>query len=149
MRVDRAQRHIAAPPSRIYHALTDRDLTQGWLPPEGARGIIEVFDPRPGGAFRITLVFNEEGIGKSSSTTDVVNGAFVELVPDQRVRQRFQFTSDDPAFAGTMDMIWTLTPVAGGTVVAIAAENVPEGITPKDHQAGMSSSLANLAGCVE
>jgi uncharacterized protein YndB with AHSA1/START domain len=148
MRTDRAHRHIKATPKRIYRALTDRDEVQEWLPPEGAHGIIEAFEPKPGGAFRITLVFDAPeaaGTGKSSANTDVVTGVFLDLIPDKRVRQRFEFTSDDPKFAGAMDMTWALTPVADGTEVAILADNVPEGITPEDHQAGMTSSLANLA----
>lgn len=145
MRIDRAHRLIKADPDSIYKALTDRDRVAQWLPPEGARGIVQAFEPRPGGVFRLTLVFEAEGIGKSTPTTDVVDGMFVELVPGRLVRQRFTFTSDDPAFAGEMDMTWTLTPAAGGTEVAIAAANVPAGITPEDHEAGMVSSLANLA----
>jgi len=152
MRVDRATRRIAATADRIYQALTDREMVQSWLPPEGARGIIDEFEPRPGGAFRMTLVFGtpgESGARKSSLTTDVVDGEFLELVPDRLVRQRFEFRSDDPSFAGAMVMTWTMTPGPEGTDVAIAAENVPMGIRPRDHEAGMASSLANLARCVE
>ena len=100
----------------------------------------------------MTLVFDtpgETGGRKSSSNTDVVEGEFVELVPNQQVRQRFTFSSEDPAFAGAMDMTWTLRPAMGGTNVAVAAENVPSGISPHDHQVGMASSLANLARYVE
>ena len=103
MRVDRASREMAAPAERIYQALTSRDAVQTWLPPAGARGIVHEFEPRVGGAFRLTLVFDtpgETGARKSSSNTDVVDGEFLDLVPNQRVRQRFTFSSEDPAFAG-------------------------------------------------
>lgn len=152
MRVDRASRAIAAPAERIYQALTSRDAVQTWLPPAGARGIVQEFEPRVGGAFRMTLVFDtpgETGARKSSSNTDVVNGVFLEIVSNQRVRQRFTFSSEDPAFAGAMVMTWTLTPAMGGTHVTVTAENVPVGISPRDHEAGMASSLANLARYVE
>ena len=150
MRVDRAARRIEATADRIYQALTDRDMVQTWLPPQGARGAIEAFEPWPGGAFRMTLIFETPGQpGKSSPDTDIVEGRFVELVPDRLVRQSFEFRSEDPAFAGTMVMSWTLTPRRDGTDVAITAENVPAGIRPQDHVTGMESSLANLAGCVE
>lgn len=152
MRVDRASRRMAATAMRIYRALTDRDAVQSWLPPAGARGIVEEFEPWPGGAFKMTLVFatvGETATRKSSPTTDVVIGEFLELVPDRLVRQRFKFKSDDPAFAGAMVMSWTLTPGQDGTDVEIVAENVPPGITPQDHAAGMASSLANLAKYVE
>ena len=142
---------IAAPADRIYRALTDRDAVQAWLPPEGAKGIVHAFDPRPGGAFRMTLVFDTPGetTAKSSENTDVVEGEFLDLVPNERIRQRFTFQSEDPAFAGAMDMTWTLIPTSRGAQVAVVAENVPAGITPQDHEAGLMSSLANLAKYVE
>ena len=152
MRVDRASRKIAAPPERIYQALTTRDAVQTWLPPAGARGIVDEFEPRKGGAFSLTLVFDtpgETGARKSSATTDVVNGVFLDLVPNQQVRQRFTFRSEDPAFAGAMVMTWTLRPAMGMTDVTVAAENVPVGISMHEHEAGMASSLANLAKYVE
>lgn len=152
MRIDRCERRIAATPERLYRALTDREMVERWLPPEGARGVVEAFEPRPGGAFRMTLVFDVadgDSVGKTTDNTDVVEGAFVELVPERLVRQRFEFRSADPAFAGTMLMTWTLVPHADGTDVIVTAENVPPGIRPEDHQAGLTSSLANLAACVE
>lgn len=148
MRIDRASRRISAPAERIYQALTDRDAVQSWLPPAGAHGVIEAFDPRPGGAFRMTLVFEtpgDTGRRKSSANTDVVDGVFLRLIPDVLVEQRFTFQSDDPAFVGAMVMTWTLTAVAGATQVDITAEGVPPGIRPEDHQQGMASSLENLA----
>jgi hypothetical protein len=36
-----------------------------------------------------------------------------------------------------------------GTLVRIRAENVPEGIRPEDHDAGLNSSLEKLARLVE
>ncbi|MGV3481509.1 MAG: SRPBCC domain-containing protein, partial [Sphingobium sp.] len=80
---------------------------------------------------------------------DIVDGRFAELVPSQRIVELVDFQSDDPAFAGTMKITTSLTPVPGGTEVAITCENVPGGISPKDHQAGMNSTLANLAAYIE
>lgn len=67
------------------------------------------------------------------------------LVPGARIVQEVDFESDDPAFAGTMTMRWELTPTDGATLVEIAADNVPDGISADDHAAGMDSSLENLA----
>lgn len=152
MRVDRASRDLAAPPDRVFRALTTREAVQSWLPPSGARGIVQAFEPRAGGAFRLTLVFDtpgETGTRKSSSSTDVVDGEFLDVVPNELVRQRFTFRSQDPSFAGAMVMTWRLTPTAIGTHVDLAAENVPAGVSPRDHEVGMASSLGNLAGYVE
>ncbi|MEW5687484.1 MAG: SRPBCC domain-containing protein [Pseudomonadota bacterium] len=148
MRIDRASRRIKAPADRIYRALTDREAVQSWLPPAGARGEIEAFDPTPGGAFRMTLVFDtagDTGRRKSSANTDVVDGEFLRLVPERLVQQRFTFRSADPAFAGAMVMTWSLTAVNGATEVEVSAEGVPPGISPDDHTRGMASSLENLA----
>jgi uncharacterized protein YndB with AHSA1/START domain len=152
VRVDHASRHLAAPADRVFRALTERDAVQSWLPPAGSRGIVHAFDPRAGGAFRLTLVFDtpgETGSRKSSSSTDVVDGEFLELIQNELVRQRFAFRSDDPSFAGAMVMTWRLTPTAIGTQVDLTAENDPVGISPHDHEVGMASSLENLAAYVE
>ena len=152
MRVDRASLRIAASASGIYRALTDREAVQIWLPPAGAQGLIDAFDPRPGGAFRMTLVFEgpgKTGSRKSSANTDVVDGEFVELVPDRLVRQRFVFQSKYPEFGGEMSMTWTLNRQPEGVEVTVTAENVPVGISRHDHEVGMASSLANLARYVE
>jgi uncharacterized protein YndB with AHSA1/START domain len=148
-RVDRAWRIIAVPPAQIYAALTDGRMVQHWLAPDGATATIEAFDPRPGGAFRMTLRFGTGEGGKTTTDTDTVCGRFVDLEPGECVAQEFDFVSDDPAFAGTMLMTWGLTWCAEGTEVSITAENVPPGIDPDDHAAGLASSLANLAAFLE
>jgi hypothetical protein len=75
----------------------------------------------------------------------VVEARFVDIVADERVVQAVDFVSDDPAFAGTMTMTWSVRAVDGGTLVEITAEAVPDGISAADHAAGMSSSLEKLA----
>lgn len=148
-RVDRAYRIIAAPVAVVYAALTDARMVSHWLPPEGTTGTMQAFDPKPGGAFRMTLKFASGEGGKTTEDTDVVSGRFVELEPDECVVQDFDFVSDDPAFAGTMRMTWGLTWCAEGTEISVMAENVPSGINKDDHALGLASSLANLAACVE
>ena len=48
-----------------------------------------------------------------------------------------------------MTMAWELTAVDAGTRVDIRADDVPAGISPEDHAAGLGSSLANLATYLE
>jgi uncharacterized protein YndB with AHSA1/START domain len=110
----------------------------------------EMSERRVGGGYKLVLTFEKagRGTGKSSEDTDVVEARFVELVPDERVVEAIEFESDDPRFAGTMTMTWTLTANAGGTEVTVTAADVPEGIDAKDHEVGMSSTLQNLADFV-
>lgn len=148
-RIDTASRIVSASAEAIYAALVDRDALLAWLPPEGMTGEILEFDPRPGGAFRLALHYSAPGHGKTTDDTDLVESEFVELIPGHRVVQLVRFRSDDPAFAGTMRMVWDLEPAAGGTRVIILAEDVPPGISKEDHDTGLRSSLANLARYVE
>ncbi|WP_396129722.1 SRPBCC domain-containing protein [Exiguobacterium mexicanum] len=83
--------------------------------------------------------------GKTTAQTDVSNGRFVELVPGQKIVQIGTFDSTDPDFAGEMVQTWYLEALDGGTRVTIVCENVPSGIRKQDHDAGLRSTLDNLA----
>jgi uncharacterized protein YndB with AHSA1/START domain len=150
-RIDRASRVIAAPTSAVYRALLDRESVEIWLPPEGMRGRVEWWDPRPGGGFRMVLTYLDptDSPGKTSDATDVVDVEFADLVPAERVVQRAVFEADDPSFAGTMTMTWQLAATGDETEVTVTATGVPAGIDQTDHEAGIASSLANLAWYVE
>ncbi|MFE7174082.1 SRPBCC family protein [Streptomyces sp. NPDC057616] len=150
-RTDRAGRVIAAPPATVYRALLDRDALEVWLPPHGMRGRVEHWDPRPGGGFRMELTYLDptDSPGKTSDATDVVDVGFVELVPAERMVQQAVFEAEDPAYAGTMTMTWQLTAIGERTEVTVTATDVPPGIDQAAHEAGIASSLANLASYVE
>jgi hypothetical protein len=87
--------------------------------------------------------------GKATTDSDIVEARFVDVVPGVRVVQAVDFVSDDPTHAGTMTMTWELTALEAGTRVDIRADDVPAGISAKDHAAGLASSLANLATYLE
>jgi uncharacterized protein YndB with AHSA1/START domain len=113
---------------------------------------IYTFDAREGGGYRMAFVYtgdDPEARGKTTEQADVFKGTFVELVPNARIVERVEFQSDNPAYGGAMTIATTLREMPGGTQVQIVCENVPEGITEADHQAGMASTLANLAAFVE
>jgi len=98
---------------------------------------------------RLTYAAIVEGRGKTSPDSDEVEVRLVHIEPEQRIVQEVDFASDDPSFTGMMRMIWIFEPTAEGTLVTVRAEDVPNGIRPDDHQAGLDSSLANLARFVE
>ena len=145
-RVDIGRRTIMADRSTIYRALITPESLLEWLPPKDMTGRFEHFSLE---GYQLVLTYREAGHGKSSEDTDVVKAEFTELVPDQRVVQRIVFGSDDPAFAGVMTMRWSLSDAPEGTMVTIKAEDVPPGISQSDHEAGLASSLANLAAHIE
>lgn len=151
-RIDSESRLIKADAAAIYSAyINPADLVR-WLPPTGMNGRIDIFDPRPGGEYRIVLTYDrgaQSSHGKTTEDADVVHGRFLELVPNERIVQSVQFESEDPRFAGEMIMTWLFTPGPEGTTARIIAENVPVGISPADHAAGFAATLANLAAFVE
>jgi uncharacterized protein YndB with AHSA1/START domain len=146
-----ASRTILATPRAIFKVLLDGEAMANWRPPAGMSARIERFDPRPGGGYRMTLVYHDGGAarGKSGANEDVVDARFVDILPDERLIEEVGFDSDDPRFRGTMTIITELTPVRDGTRVTITATNVPSGISEADHRAGMDSTLKNLANFVE
>lgn len=147
-RTDTATQVVAAPHARVFEAFVDPEALVAWLPPQGMSGRFERFDLRPGGSYRLVLTYDDASgsPGKATADTDVVEARFVAIDPGVRVVQAVDFVSDDPAFAGTMTMTWEATAVAGGTRVVVTADDVPDGITAEDHAAGLTASLANLAG---
>jgi uncharacterized protein YndB with AHSA1/START domain len=146
-RTDRASRVVNAPVARVFNALVDRDALETWLPPRGMSARFERFDPTPGGSYRLVLTYDDptKSRGKASADSDIVETRYVDIVPNDRVVQAVDFVSEDPAFAGTMTMTWTVRAVDGGTRVEITADDVPDGISCDDHAAGLTSSLDNLA----
>jgi uncharacterized protein YndB with AHSA1/START domain len=145
--IDEASLLIHASPEAIYAAFVDPDAMVKWMPPAGMIGRMELFEPRPGGRYRMTLTYPENSgeRGKAGDGSDIVQGQFGELVQGERVEQSGVFESDDPAFAGTMRVLWTFRPEHGATRVTVRAENVPPGIDGESHDQGMRSSLENLA----
>ena len=110
-----------------------------------------VNDFREGGSYRMRLTYAEaqEGRGKTSEDSDEVEVRLTKLEVGRTIEQEVNFESEDPAFSGVMRLIWTFQPEGEETLVAIRAENVPEGIRPEDHDAGLNSSLENLAEFVK
>lgn len=151
-RSDSGSRVIKAAPEAIYRACLEAAAVACWRPPAGMTARIERFDPREGGGYRMAFEYGAPDHrlpGKSSAHADIVEGRFLELVPNERIVEQVEFQSDDPAFAGSMTVITTLAPVPGGTEVTIRCEKVPRGIRAEDHEAGLASSLRNLAAFLE
>lgn len=145
-RTDTGSRLIAASPERLYAAHLDAKAVAAWRPPTGMRAEIDRFEPRVGGGYRMAFVYEDADIaGKSGDNADIFEAEYLELAPNRRIVERVTFQSDDPAFAEPMTVTTTFVPEAGGTRVTSMLENVSPAISAEDHQAGIASSLENLA----
>lgn len=144
-RTDSADIVVAAPPAAVFAALVDPDARAAWLPPTGMTGWFESFDARTGGGYRMVLEYEDTSVeGKSGRNRDVSEVRFAAVEPPHRIVEEVDFVSDDPRFAGTMTMTWTVEAEGDGSRVAVTATDVPEGVSRADHLAAFASTLANL-----
>jgi uncharacterized protein YndB with AHSA1/START domain len=137
-----------APRAAVYRALLDARAVATWMVPTGMSSHVHAFDAREGGAFRISLTYDEPtGTGKTTAHTDTYHGRFVKLVTNEQVVEVVEFETDDPAMRGEMTI--TLADADGGTDVIAVHDGLPPGLSAADNEVGWRSSLAKLAALVE
>src|SRR5215217_2758790 len=150
MSATRIRRRINAPRAVVYHALLDADAVATWMVPTGMTSHVHAFDPREGGAFRISLTYDAPtGTGKTTAHTDTYHGRFVKLAPNEQVVEVIEFETEDPALQGEMTITFTLAEADGGTELVAVHDNLPPGLSNADNETGWKSSLAKLAALVE
>ena len=150
MYTTRVTGHVRAPRSVVYRALLDPDAVAAWRVPKGMTATVHEFDAREGGAFRVSLTYDDAGgAGKSGGHTDTYHGRFTRLVPDEQVVEVSTFETPDPSLADEMTMTTSLIDAGGGTDVTILHEGIPDDIPAADNEAGTRMALANLARLVE
>jgi len=134
----------------VYAVLLDPVAVQQWMVPDGMTSEVHEFDAREGGAFRISLTYDEPTrSGKTSAHTDTHHGRFVRLVPETEVVQLVEFETDDPELRGEMTISYTLTDVGDGTDVVSIHEGIPAGVSPADNELGTTMALDKLARLAE
>jgi uncharacterized protein YndB with AHSA1/START domain len=112
--------------------------------------VVHQFDAREGGAFRVSLTYDEpDRTGKTAARTDTYHGRFSRLVPNERVVEVLEFETADPALRGEMTITTILADADGGTDVAIEHEGLPPGVSAADNELGTRMSLDKLAALVE
>lgn len=151
MYITRVEQQVHAPRPDVYRVLLDADAVARWRVPDGMTSTVHEFSPREGGSFRVSLTYDAPGpAGKSSEHTDTYHGRFVELVPDERVVEEFEFETSDPALAGTMTMTTTLSDApGGGTTITVVHDGLPDVVPAADNELGTRMALAKLARLVE
>ena len=146
----RIHRHINAPREAVYRALLDPQAMAKWKVPDGMTAHVHAFEPREGGAIRISLTYNTPtGTGKTTAHTDTYHGRFVKLVPNQQVVEVDEFETTDPTLQGEMTITITLTDSDGGTDLVAVHEGLPHGLSPADNEIGWRMALDKLAALVE
>jgi uncharacterized protein YndB with AHSA1/START domain len=147
----RISRRVNAPREIVYSALLDARAVATWKVPTGMTSHVHEFDVRQGGAFRISLTYDEpSGTGKTTAHTDTYHGRFVKLVPNEQVVERVEFETTDPEMRGEMTITISLAEAeGGGTDILAVHEGLPRGVPTADNEAGWRQALAKLAALVE
>ena len=146
----RITRHVNAPRLNVYRAILKEHAVAKWMVPNGMTSKVHVFEPREGGAFRISLTYDSpSGIGKTTAHTDTYRGRFVKLVPNDQVVEVVEFETTDPAIQGEMTITITLSDAEGGTDIVAVHDGLPPGVPPADNEVGWRMSLDKLAALVE
>jgi uncharacterized protein YndB with AHSA1/START domain len=146
----RVRRHLEAPPSAVYAALTDPESVRRWKVPSAMTCEIHEFDAREGGRLRVSLTYDDASLsGKTEAHTDTYTGWFEQLVADSLVVEVDEFETDDPSLKGEMRSTIGLIPIDGGTELIAVHEGLPPGIDPALNQQGWEEALDRLAALVE
>jgi uncharacterized protein YndB with AHSA1/START domain len=141
---------IRAPRERVYQALLDPDAIQQWRVPTGMSAVVHAFEPRVGGAVRVSLQYNvPTTAGKTTPQMDTYHGRFVELVPNERVVEKLEFETEDPELLGEMTMTIALSDADGGTRIDALHEGLPRGLSSEENAQGWSQAFEKLAALVE
>jgi len=142
---------MKAPRVRVYRALLDAQAIAAWRVPTGMTSHVHVFEPREGGAIRVSLTYDAPtATGKTTAHTDTYHGRFVKLVPDTQVVEAVEFETEDPALRGEMTLTITLADAdGGGTELLAVHEGLPPGVPAADNELGWRLSLEKLAALVE
>jgi uncharacterized protein YndB with AHSA1/START domain len=137
MYATRVSRRVKAAPAAVYQALTDPDAVAAWRVPAGMTSRVHEFDPREGGAFRISLSYQDAAAsGKSAAHRDTYHGRFARLVPGELVVEVFEFETSEDALRGTMTMTTSLTRMGDATDVVIVHEGIPDDVPREDNELG-------------
>jgi len=137
----RLHRVLKAPAERIYRAFLEPDALAKWLPPHGFTGRVHHLEARVGGTYKMSFTNFSTGHGHT------FGGAYLELVPNERIRHTDQF--EDPGLPGEMQTTIALKEVSCGTELNIVQEGIPELIPTEACYLGWQESLTLLAQLVE
>jgi uncharacterized protein YndB with AHSA1/START domain len=127
---------IAAPPERVFRALTTAELADWW----GEEGLYKVTeytaDLRVGGSWI------SKGVGADGKPFSV-SGTILELQPPRRLVQTWRY---DWEGGGETRLTYQLDPIEGGTRVTVRHEGFADQKAAQGHTAGWEKVLGWLGG---
>lgn len=124
---------VAATPDRVWEAYFTPEQFHLFFSPEGLSIPLEsvVIEPRVGGRFECTMVFDESGAENPN------HGTLLEFDPPHR----FVGGEEVEGIEGSFRSTWTFDDEDGGTLITVVQEGLPDGFAgnPEVHEAFRSS----------
>ena len=134
-------RVIKTTPEKLYRAFTDPNALASWIPPYGFLGVVQSWDFKIGGSYKMSFINFSTGKGQS------FGGKFVEIKPNEFLKYTDVF--DDPNLPGEItNSIW-FRKVSCGTELKIIQEGIPSVIPIEMCYLGWQESLEKLIKLVE
>jgi uncharacterized protein YndB with AHSA1/START domain len=139
--------HIAAPPERVFQALTDERELIRWFTDSSCPVKLWEMDPRPGGRYRYAT---EKGTGVVNGISEFkCHGEILELDPPRLLVYSWIANWHDDKLLPTV-VRWELTPDANGTQVKVTHSGLAqEHAARKDYTGGWPGVLEMLKKFVE
>jgi len=142
-----AEIEIAAPPERVFQALTDPKQLLRWWSDEACRAGLWEFEARRGGRWRFKTAHSGKAI---NGVTDFeASGEILEFDPPRLMAYTWIANWHDDRAQRTV-VRWELTPSGGGTKVKVTHSglaNLP--IARKDYSGGWPGVVEKLKKFVE
>jgi uncharacterized protein YndB with AHSA1/START domain len=135
------QRILKASPEKVFKAFSDPNAYASWIPPYGFICTIQQMDFVEGGVFKMT--FTNFSTGNSHS----FGGKFVEIIPNQFLRNTDKF--DNPDLTDEMTTSIWFDQVSCGTELKIVQAGIPGAIPPEMCYLGWQESIEKLKKLVE
>ncbi|HME85195.1 MAG TPA: SRPBCC domain-containing protein [Roseiarcus sp.] len=125
---------IAAPPERVFQALSSREIVDWWVNPG-------VFDTREwAGAVQVGGKWRASGIARGKPYT--LEGEFVEVNPPRKLVHTWHMVGA-PGTPSTVSYL--LEPVAGGTRLTVHQSGIPTSEERENNRNGWQTSFDRLA----
>jgi glutathione S-transferase len=136
-------RHLPAPPERVFAAWTDPALLPRWAWAGMGTGTTASVDLRPGGAYRICTTMK-------NGVVMCFRGLYESLEPPTFLRCTLVWEADVGYPPGTEFVEVTLTPTAeGGTHMAFRHSALPDAKSVEGHAEGWGAAFDLLAKLVQ
>lgn len=126
-------RRIKASPAKIWAAITEPDQMVQWWGIDAGPTLSAEADARPGGRFAVTFRMLD---GAEIS----IGGAYQEVVPERKLVFSWEWPGGRES-----RVIFTLTPIDGGTELTLVHEQLPDEDARVSHARGWNALLDKLA----